>query len=83
MSRATGKPNSRMVRKRVIFRFGGETEAYHSPELPVVGDRASHGDALWVVTRVVHVRSGAVAVCERSWRESSAATNVRALRGRR
>jgi hypothetical protein len=51
--------------QRVTFRFGRDTELQYLSRVPEVGDRVTHGGALWVVTDVRSDSVGEVVTCER------------------
>ena len=51
---------------RVTFRFGREIEVKYLVRLPAIGDHATHGRELWVVTDVQRDASGPMIVCERA-----------------
>jgi len=51
--------------QRVTFRFGRDTELQYLSRVPEVGDRVTHGGALWVVTDVRSDSVGEVVICER------------------
>jgi hypothetical protein len=52
------------LQQRVTFRFGGATDIRYLREVPNVGDFASHGNELWVVSRVEVDPLGVLVICE-------------------
>ena len=54
------------LQQRVTFRFGGATDIRYLREVPNVGDFASHGNELWVVSRVEVDPLGVLVICENS-----------------
>ena len=52
------------LQQRVTFRFGGATDIRYLREVPNVGDFASHGNDLWIVSRVEVDQLGVLVICE-------------------
>jgi hypothetical protein len=52
-------------RRRVTFRFGGDTEVQYVGDVPRVGDFVTHRSEIWVVSRIEIDGLGALVICER------------------
>lgn len=59
--------------RQVIFRFGRDSDIRYLAEPPEVGDYVSHGNELWLVSKVAEDALGAAVICEQT-RETRAPT---------
>jgi hypothetical protein len=51
-------------KRRVAFRFGGDSQVRYVSQPPEAGDYVNYGDELWLVTGIVEDDLGVSIVCE-------------------